>query len=226
MKPLILLLCLTSHALAVTTPESVLRVADQLLELGAVSYVYGGNRIGDIKDCEACSQCLDSKKVPPSARFRSCPTCKACSLDCSHFIQLVYHVAGIKTPYLTTAEMENWSGFDLKRKAGLDVVDWSADSLQAGDLLVYRGHVVLVEKVHPTGRIDLVHATGGRDVKGGGQGIQRERWVDAASFRGPLQRVLRHEKIQSNQIDRQYSPTPPPQSRSRLRPVAKKNPLD
>jgi hypothetical protein len=69
--------------------------------------------------------------------------------------------------------------------------------LLPGDLLVYKGHVVLLEKLHKQGRADIIHATGGRDLKGPGLGVQRERMVEVDGFRGPLLRVLRHTSLRN-----------------------------
>jgi hypothetical protein len=64
-----------------------------------------------------------------------------------------------------------------------------------GDLLVYEGHVVLLERRLPQGRGDIIHVTSGRDLKGPGLGLQRERNVPLSGFRGPLQRILRHKDL-------------------------------
>jgi hypothetical protein len=99
------------------------------------------------------------------------------------------------------------------------------EKVVAGDMLVYRGHVVVVETVHEPGVADIIHATGGKDIKLAGQGIQRERYARVSNFRGELLRVIRHKKL-DGLINGRSGQTPPPlsQSQSRLRPVEKRKP--
>src|SRR5690606_24414075 len=84
---------------------AVLKAAQELLESGEVSYVYGGSRIGEEGQCTACNTCLETKAPKPKRRLSECPECAACSLDCSHFTNLVYRHAGLNGPYLTTKAM-------------------------------------------------------------------------------------------------------------------------
>ena len=169
--------------------------AAQILESAQISYVYGGSSIGSAKECKLCNDCLDRLKPSPKERFEKCKDCYSCSLDCSHFVQRVFSDAGIHFPYLTTDTMRQTPPNILLKRYGL--IDLGRDVRRsiAGDLLVYKGHVVLLEKVHKPGIGDIVHATGGRDIKGPGEGIQRERHVKLASFRGPLMRILRHQSL-------------------------------
>jgi len=111
----------------------------------------------------------------------------------------------------------------LVKQYGLKPVELYLDDLLAGDLLVYRGHVVIVERVHESGVVDIIHATGGKDLKIPGQGIQRERFVRVANFRGPLLRILRHVKVDPEQHDSKRSQIMQRTKRHvRLRPVEKK----
>jgi len=84
----------------------------------------------------------------------------------------------------------------LERRYGLLPVGQSSRDSMPGDLLVYQGHVVILEELHDKGTGDVIHATGGKDLKGPGQGIQRQRFVQLDHFRGPLLRVLRHKRIE------------------------------
>jgi hypothetical protein len=177
--------------------KRVLGVASRLLDEAKISYVYGGYQVGDSADCAACNTCLDEAKPKPSLRLKACPVCSRCSLDCSHFTAMVYKEAGAPYPYLATPTMLSSSAETLRRQYGLLDLDTDLGRAGPGDLLVYDGHVVLLERMRapvaglPRWRGDLVHATGGKDVKGGGQGVQRERFVDLSTFRGPLRRILR-----------------------------------
>ncbi|TWW12117.1 hypothetical protein E3A20_03870 [Planctomyces bekefii] len=221
-------------------------VADRLLDEAKVSYVYGGYQIGDGDACLKCNQCLEVAKPEAKERLRLCPVCSSCSLDCSHFTHLVFQEAGLPYPYIDTKTMLKLSADALLRRYRL--VDKGADPLRArpGDLLVFDGHVVLVQRLafgaaqeEERGRGDVIHATGGRDVKGPGEGIQRERFVTFARFRGPLRKILRHVELdfpgdKGARVERQEKRAPAstpgktmdPASRRKLRPVAKRLPKD
>lgn len=173
----------------------VLKQARDILENSSISYVYGGNRFGTESDCNTCNKCLEEKNPSPRKRFAACASCRRCSLDCSHFAHLVYQRAGLTMPYLDTKTMLRSSDEHLESNYGLEFVGNTPEIAQPGDLLVYRGHVVLLEKNHGDGTGDIIHATGSRDINGSGQGIQRARFIPLGSFRGPLQRILRHHKM-------------------------------
>jgi len=207
------------------TPLQVKVVAEaqKLLESAEVSYVFGGYSLGDPGECKSCNECLEQKKPLPKARILECPICSSCSLDCSHFIQLVFNEAfregGLKTHYLTSADMLALNAATLKKR--YKYIDLGRDVKRAepGDLLVYRGHVVMLEALssveiiklseqqkHKTNssalsvRGDIIHATGGLAIRSPGAAIQRERFVDLADFRGPLQRILRHQAFYLKKI--------------------------
>lgn len=100
-------------------------------------------------------------------------------------------------PYLDTRTMIRSTERQLENEYSLEFVGREPTIAQPGDLLVYRGHVVLLEKNHGDGTGDIIHATGSRDINGSGQGIQRARFVNIGVFRGrgPLQKILRHQKM-------------------------------
>lgn len=220
-------------------PRRLIGVASRILDEAQISYVYGGYQVGDDDTCKQCNACLDAKSPAPKQRLKLCPVCSSCSLDCSHFTAMVFKEAGAPYPYLDTATMLSLSGDSLLRRYGL--VDLGTDvSLSApGDLLVYDGHVVMLEKRHAPiqgkalYRGDIVHATGGKDVRGPGEGIQRERFIDLANFRGTLRRVLRHKALSGIALTpprpavmapAASAPAPKPAAPKRLRPVAKRQP--
>jgi len=175
--------------------------ARKLLEEASVSYVYGGAKIGTATDCATCNQCLEAERPAADRRLRVCPECNRCSLDCSHFTQIAFERAGIAHPYLTSKDMASLSPERLDKGFGFLTFGAEAKIAQPGDLLVYKGHVVMVERRRDEGRGDVIHATGGRDIKEPGQGIQRERWADLGHFRGPLLRILRHKSLASTGQD-------------------------
>jgi hypothetical protein len=198
---------------------------DDMLENLAISYVYGGSKVGDAATCDECNSCLEKKRPAPKQRFSECPTCQNCSLDCSHFVQLVFSRAGLGFPYLTSTQMLDLSADALLKKYSLVPVVMDLEKVVAGDMLVYRGHVVVVETVHEPGVADIIHATGGKDIKVPGQGIQRERYARLSNFRGELLRIIRHKKL--NELSQGPSiqgPPPLSQVHSRLRPVEKRKP--
>lgn len=180
------------RAVSLPKRDAVLDVARTMLENHSVSYVLGGQKLGAPDQCAACNRCLDLKKPDKSERLSLCPVCESCSLDCSHFTFEVYKQSGLGAKYLTTAMMNALDPGTLVRDFYL--VDVGADVERAlpGDLLVYDGHVVMLERKHKDGTGDLIHVTSGKDLRGPGLGIQRERRRPLALFRGPLLRVLRH----------------------------------
>lgn len=187
--------------------RALVETADSWLESADVSYVYGGHTVGTKADCTACQTCLADKDPAPKKRFSACPACQKCSLDCSHFLQTVFTQVGLPYPYIDTKTMLDLSADGLKKRYGLVVVSEGYGGISdamPGDLLVYDGHVVMVERLRPKvaglpeQRGDIVHATGGKDIKGPGEGIQRERFVELTNFRGPVRRILRHAKLMKN----------------------------
>lgn len=181
---------------AKTTPvnkrQSVLNAARHILDNYDVSYVYGGNSLGSLAECQLCKSCLDSKKPPKNQWFDQCPACQNCSLDCSHFTNQVFQNAGLKATYLPTQQMLELSAADLRAKYHFIDMGHELANAQAGDLLVYTGHVVLLERNLGQGFGDIIHATSGRDLRGAGQGVQRLRRASLNTLRGPVMRILRH----------------------------------
>ena len=202
MRSLLLILVMQAgavHGQAPVDPDSlrrrIIKEAVDILENSEISYIYGGSRQGTPDECERCNQCLamaGKAREGKGKALQACPGCNRCSLDCSHFTSLVYRRSGLSAPYLTTEYMRRLAPATLLHRYHLMVVGQDPRLALPGDLLVYRGHVVLLEKLRKEGRGDLIHATSGKDLRGPGMGIQRERYADLGRFRGPLQRVLRH----------------------------------
>lgn len=185
--------------------DRVLAEADRILNLANVTYHYGGRNLGTIKECDRCTRCLELKAPSKTSRLTTCDACRLCSLDCSNFVSLVFERAGMRAPYLTTLQMRNTDDQRLRaRYRWLNLGPRSQRALR-GDLLVYPGHVVIVERVQRPGYGDVVHATSGRELKGPGLGIQRHRNIAFDTYKGRLQKVLRHVDIM-RQLTSRVSP--------------------
>jgi hypothetical protein len=192
-------LSVNTNLVLAKTPTEIMETASSLLELAQISYVYGGNQLGDSDVCNQCNRCLEEKAPEPKKRLTSCPVCSECSLDCSHFIELVYRLAGAPYPYIDTKLMIGLSADRLRRNYKLEDLGTEVALAQPGDMFVYDGHVVMLERLHGLTkgiyRGDIIHATGGKDIRLPGQGIQRERFVELKLYRGQLRRILRHAAL-------------------------------
>lgn len=179
---------------AVSLPkrDAVLGTARNMLENHSVSYVLGGQKLGETEHCEACNRCLAERQPDKTKRLALCPVCERCSLDCSNFTFQVYKKAGLGAKYLTTAMMNSLEPEVLLRDYYLVDIGDQIERALPGDLLVYDGHVVMLERKHKDGTGDVIHVTSGKDLKGPGLGIQRERRSSLGQFRGQLLRILRH----------------------------------
>lgn len=173
--------------------QRVVATVAQMMRTYAITYVYGGKQVHSATACTACVRCLagDMEK----SKIARCATCAECSLDCSHFIHQVFNHAGLTMPYLTTKQMLQLSPPSLQKTWHLVTMPQQERLIRPLDLLVYQGHVVMVEAVTSKGRGTVVHVTAGRELRGPGVALQRERQVEFAHFRGPLRRVLRHRLL-------------------------------
>ncbi len=197
-----------------TAQQKVLDASENIFNSFEISYVYGGSKIGSLTECDACNRCLESANPNAKERLEKCPGCRDCSLDCSHFTQMIFRQAGFYAPYLTTQTMIETAPTKLRELYQLIDFGTNIASARPGDLLVYNNHVVLLTKVWDYNKGDIIHATGGKDIRGPGAGIQRERLVSLSNFRGPVRRILRHKKLLGSSKNQLRS--------SVLRPVIKK----
>ena len=143
---------------------------------------------------EATPQAPHSENASHTKIMR-CPICAKCSLDCSHFIHHVFNQVGLHMPYLTTGQMLQLSPQRLQKVWHLVTMPHQLRLIRPLDLLVYKGHVVMVETVARKGHGTIVHVTAGKDLRGPGIALQREHQVEFAHFRGPLRRILRHRNL-------------------------------
>ena len=173
--------------------QRVTATVAQMMRTYAITYVYGGKHVYSAAACTACVRCLadDTEKH----NITRCPACRKCSLDCSNFIHQVFNHAGLAISYLTTKQMLQLSPQNLQKNWQLVTMPQQLRLIRPLDLLVYKGHVVMVESVRGKGRGTVVHVTAGRELRGPGVALQRERQVEFAHFSGPLRRILRHRHL-------------------------------
>lgn len=179
---------------------------DQILALAAkygertdVPYVWGGNAIGDAEQCQACRECIDTKRSKGKQgrlknRLKTCPACKSCGIDCSHFAQRFFGEAGLTFPYKSTSQLRKMTAKDLREKLGL--VDLGNDLRLArpGDILLHTQHMTILLKLHSATHGDVLHAS--RSYKKGRiGGIEIARDKNLLRFRGRLLKVLRRVEL-------------------------------
>ena len=161
-----------------------------------VPYVWGGSKVGDPQSCLACRSCLQSKKrrARLETRHRSCKACQQCGIDCSHFVNQLFLAAGLDYQYASTN--------DFMRRGRAEFVQIGHDPAlaQAGDLLFYRNHVVLLVTKREGRRGDFVHVSrsAGGDRLGG---IDLVVDQDLSNFRGRLLRIMRHMALVADPSD-------------------------
>jgi hypothetical protein len=178
--------------------EKVLENARTMLDQYQISYVYGGAGEPDEASCNSCFLCLKEKSPEKTAIVKTCPDCNRCGLDCSHFVHLVFRMSGIEYPYLPTATMLDLDPKYLQKQYNFIDLGRNLERASPGDLLVYHGHVVFLEKIEKDRdqfRGDVIHVTSGKEVKGPGMALQRSRFADLANFKGALERILRHKDL-------------------------------
>ncbi|MGE0172318.1 MAG: hypothetical protein AB7T49_06020 [Oligoflexales bacterium] len=178
--------------------QKLLANAATMLDQYQVSYVYGGAGVPDEASCHSCFSCLKEKSPSKETLLTACSDCNKCGLDCSHFVHLVFHNSGVDYPYLPTATMIDSDPKHLQKNYNFIDLGRNLDRALPGDLLVYQGHVVFLEKIERERDQywgDIIHVTSGREVKGPGMALQRKRYADLANFKGALQRILRHKDL-------------------------------
>lgn len=173
--------------------QRVAATVAQMMRSYDITYIYGGTQVYSATTCNACVRCLAGST--DKAKIAQCAVCRGCSLDCSHFIHQVFNQVGLVMPYLTTRQMLQLSPPRLRKHWQLITMPHNLKQLRPLDLLVYKGHVVLLETHNGKGRGTIVHVTAGRELRGPGVALQRERQVEIARFRGPLLRILRHRQL-------------------------------
>ena len=192
LAPAILALPLHARASEREIGIKISEAADRIFAKRTVTYVWGGTTLGTQAQCDACTQCLEASGVPAGQEVEACTVCRSCGLDCSHFTYLAYRSAGLPARYLTTKDMLRLSRQRLASHYWLRDMGRDLSRALPGDLLVYTGHVVILQRKLPSGRGNVIHVTRGKEVRGPGQGLQKATHVSLVNFRGPLRKILRH----------------------------------
>ena len=106
-------------------------------------------------------------------------------MDCSHFVNQLFRAAGLDYRYASTHE------FLRRGRAEFVSIGTDAAQAQAGDLLFYRNHLVLVVTKREGRRGDFVHVSrsAGTDRLGA---IDLVMDQDLSNYRGRLLRIMRH----------------------------------
>lgn len=157
-----------------------------------VPYVWAGGAIGSKEACMQCRACIEARPgLKVERRMKSCGACQQCGVDCSHFANRVLSDAGLKYPYIDTRGMTRSSRTELRKKYNLVDMGNDARKAMAGDLLLFRHHVVMVLDAYGDGMGDIIHMTRSVKRKGAG-GIEVVRGQALDRFRGKIIKILRH----------------------------------
>jgi cell wall-associated NlpC family hydrolase len=176
---------------ALKLQDKLVGLAKEYASLAHVPYVWGGGNIGKVSSCDECRTCIETKKYSIKNRLRKCKACQSCGIDCSHFVNRVFNQVGLEYPYAATAEMKRARPEELATEYNLLHMGKDIRAAQPGDLLVYKNHVVLLASIDDKGYGEIIHAT--RFIKGRKSGgIAWDKQKRLATYRGKLQRILRH----------------------------------
>lgn len=180
--------------------QQIVLQMNRFTKMSHVPYIWGGNRIGNIKTCKRCRSCIQRTKARVKYRNLICPACKKCGIDCSHLVTTIYKNAGIEFPYATTQDFLHKSAPQLAARYGLLDLGQKVEVIEPGDLLLYKKHVVIVMATYADGTAGILHSTA-VDPKHRAGGIRYEEKVPVARFRGKIRKILRHKRLATNQPD-------------------------
>jgi hypothetical protein len=175
--------------------EEIRYFAAQLAMLTDIPYVWGGKRARDVvvQDCQACRTCIETRKLSSREVYSACSACKACGIDCTHLVGDVMELSGLAMPYGSTEQLLEASAEDLSELYRLQDKGRNLNGATPGDILVFRGHAVLLLNNNRDGSALVVHSAAFRKgSKVGGIGIET---IDMHSFAGGVKRVLQHRAM-------------------------------
>jgi cell wall-associated NlpC family hydrolase len=174
----------------------ILQVAERYGGKSFIPYVWGGDAVAEADVCLECRSCVMGKRrLSVYKRKAACPACRACGMDCSHFVNRIYREAGLPFPYASTRALTRSSAADLRKTYGLVDLGRDVRTAQPGDLLLHRDHVMLLLRLTADHRGDVLHVSRSITRKGVPGGVEVVRDADLRTFRGPVKRVLRHEML-------------------------------
>lgn len=178
--------------------ERLMAVANYLQTKSYVPYVFGGNSIGSVGVCQACSECVMAKRLPAnssSARSANCGACRSCGIDCSNFVNRVFDEAQMGYRFADTSTLLGTVDSNLESRFGFVNVGNHLDDARPGDVLLQSNHVMLVLSVDQVQHtIDYIHASrGSRRTPVGG--IERVRSANMFKIGRSLEKILRHREL-------------------------------
>lgn len=188
-------------------PKPLPPAIDRLMEAAArlshrtnVPYVFGGRNISSGKSCSQCADCIKKNNLAANStlsRLNKCAACRRCGIDCSGFANRVFSEAGIKYGFADTSSLNVARDGFLQKQYGFNNVGRDLMLAQRGDLLLGKGHIVLVIDVNKAlGTIDFIHASRGSKRTSTG-GIEVRRGVAIDQVQRSVIRILRHLDLSS-----------------------------
>jgi cell wall-associated NlpC family hydrolase len=180
--------------------RAIVNAALKLAYFGRVPYLFGGKAVGGIEACDACRNCQEKSQQIDGGATKTCHACLQCGLDCSHFVERVFTDAKLKFRYADTVALFEMDSDQRSGDLALLELDTGLVNLEPGDLLLERGHMVLVIGVdHHAKSFDFVHATAQGRLKAGGIEIVRQEPIKSYQTKvlnGTL-KVLRHTSVEA-----------------------------
>jgi len=179
-----------------------------------VPYIWGGNRVGSISECDACVTCLQKRSVekflvggePRMSReeiskgHSSCASCDRCGIDCSNLAHRVFNEAELEFPYLTSKSMAGDAQHVLDDKYNLVEIGHNLRLARVGDLIVQESHVVIFLGFVSDDSVSYLHSSRrGEDERPfGGINVVKSRSLE--SFQKTVVRILRHRQLIEPQV--------------------------
>jgi hypothetical protein len=130
------------------------------------------------------------------ARFNRCGDCRKCGVDCSNFVNLLFAEAGLRFKFATTRTLNSLGQDFLKDQLGFVNVGQDLEVARPGDLVIEKGHVVMVIAVDTKLRtIDYIHSSRGSRGRKPIGGIELRRGKSLDALQKKTLRILRHVEL-------------------------------
>lgn len=179
--------------------ERLMEAAERLSKETAVPYVFGGSRVGKLKECQACADCARRLQLPADsslARYNRCAECRRCGIDCSNFVNLLFAEAGLRFRFADTRTLQALTHDFLKEQFGFFNIGKDLEKARPGDLVVEKGHVMMVIAVDVKSRtIDYIHSSRGSRGRKPIGGIELRRGKPLDEVQKRTLRILRHQDL-------------------------------